>query len=257
MRWGSQFCPPHTTKLYDGTMAGAKHTNKGGGVNFICLHPDPQYPAGYSDLNQDKSNRLYGVKYMNIILKKNIQEDAACVVCQHNTAKSIYVQWGRVECSNGHMTQYSGLIMASKTTLHKTESICVDTERASHGTSVWNRGGATRLYTTEFVSKKLALNEQVYTDNREVACAVCSPAELDSAPTCQNMRGWADLYGDNCSTPFYSTGCIPEETVSHANKFGIAAKHACCACGGGQQQEKVAAPLPGMCPQRKRFCRQR
>ena len=256
-RWGSYFCPPDATKLYDGIMARAKFNDKGGGVNFLCMHRDPQYPVGYSDGSQTKSNYLYGVKYSNAdgVLEKNAHGDAACVVCQHHVAGSVYVQWGRVECSNGHITQYSGLVMSSRTMYYKAESICVDLERALHSTSVKNTNAGTRLCTTEFVSNKQVSNDQGYTDNREVACAVCAPAELPRAPECENIPGWTDLYGDGCSTPFYSTACMPEDTVAHANKAGVAAKDACCACGGGTRKEKAPLPPPGMCPgQKHKWC---
>ena len=212
------------------------------------MHAHPQYPAGYSDLKQDKNNRLTGVKYMNSdVLKKNKNGDAACVVCQHNTAKSVYVQWGRLKCSNGHTTQYSGLVMASRMADFKTETICVDLDRALHSTSQTKSGWSANLHTTEFHSKPKAINEKVYTNFREVACAVCAPPELTRTPACEDIAGWTDFYGDDCSMPFYSTGCIPEETVAHANKFGVAAKDACCACGGGERKDKVPAPPPGMC----------
>ena len=247
-RWGSHFCPPHTAKLYDGIIAGQKNNHRGGGVNFLCMHAHPQYPAGYSDSRQILATPLAGVKYMNSdVLGKNIKGEAACVVCQHNTAKSVYVQWGRVKCSNGHTTQYSGLVMASRMADFKTETICVDLDRALHSTSQTKSGWSANLHTTEFHSKPKAINEKVYTNFREVACAVCAPPELTRTPACEDIAGWTDFYGDDCSTPFYSTGCIPEETVSHANKFGIAAKDACCACGGGERKDKVPAPPPGMC----------
>ena len=253
-RWGSRFCPPNTIKLYDGIMAGEQRAHRGGGINYLCMHPEPQFPANYSD-NDQKSNELYGVEYMDTgALDNRHSQDAACVVCQHKTAKSVYVQWGRVSCSNGHVTQYSGLIMASGAKFYKMESICVDLERAVHSTSNSALTSSAKLFTTEFVSSEKATDDQVYTDYREVACAVCSPLEFPSAPTCQNARGWTDLYGDDCSTPFYSTGCIPEDTVPHANKLGVSAKDACCACGGGERRENVPSPPPGGCPSYNCFC---
>jgi hypothetical protein len=40
--------------------------------------------------------------------------DAACALCQRPGALQTYVQWGRTNCSNGHTTEYYGLIMASR-----------------------------------------------------------------------------------------------------------------------------------------------
>lgn len=227
-------------------MAGAWYTSIGGGANFLCMHPEAQYPHGYSDAPGDVA-LLYGVEYVdNGILDKSNHEDAACVVCKHNTAKSVYVQWGRSGCSHGHITQYSGLIMASRSAYHKSENICVDLELAAHSTSIAYKADTSgRLYTTEFASDREGVEYQMYIKNRELACAVCAPPEFVAAPKCRNMRGWTDIYGDDCSTSFYSTDCIPEETIAHANKFGVSAKDACCACGGGDRNIKVPPPPSG------------
>ena len=226
-------------------MAGSWYVSKGGGANFLCMHPDPQYPDGYSDKNGNGA-RLYGVEYVsNGILDKSNHEDAACVLCEHNTAKSVYVQWGRSKCSHGHITQYSGMIMATRSTHHKSENICVDLELAAHSTSIAYKGDSGRLYTTEFASDRKGSQYQMYVKNRELSCAVCSPPEYVAAPTCRDKAGWTDMYGDDCSASFYSTDCMPEETVPHANKSGVSAKDACCACGGGDRNIEVPRPPPG------------
>ena len=243
-------CPDDSTKLYDGSMSAPSSNHKGGGTNILCLHPDPQYPKGYSDLAQPVS-ALHGVEYIrndNDILITDNYQDAACAVCQHNTATSVYVQWGRTKCSNGHITQYSGLVMASQYEDQKIENICVDLERVAHRTSNGEKDEAAKLFTSEFNPNPKAPNEKVYTKGRELACAVCAPMDLPSPPACKNIPGWTDLYGDDCSTSYYSDGCVPEDTVAHANKDGMSAKHACCACGGGKR-EKVPPPPPGGYPQ--------
>ena len=243
-RWGSKSCPQHSTKLYDGFMAGSLHDAPGGGTNFLCMHPEPEYPYGYKDTNDHSTNNLYGVEYgKRGAVDKNVYYDAACAVCQHNTATSVYVQWGRIGCSNGHITQYSGLAMSSRKQDTRSENICMDLERAFHGTSSAEKGSSARLYATEFSPRKDAANEAAYRKDVEVACAVCAPVDdAQDASACQNKPDWTDMYGDDCSTPYYSSGCVPEDTIAHANKFGISAKDACCSCGGGK---KVSVPPSG------------
>ena len=247
-RWGSKSCPQNSTKLYDGFMAGSEHDAPGGGTNFLCMHPEPHYPSDYMDTNEDDVNSLHGVEYgKHGALDKNIYYDAACVVCQHNTATSVYVQWGRVECSNGHLTQYSGLVMASRRQDTRTENICMDLERAEHGTSSAEKASSAKLYPTEFSPRADAANEGAYKKDVEVACAVCTPVDnVQDFSACQNKPGWTDMYGNDCSNPYYSNRCVPEDTVAHANKFGVSAKDACCSCGGGDNsQEKDIIPPPG------------
>ena len=59
--WGSHDCWEGTL-LYDGFIAGGAHTQYGGGANYLCMHPLPQYPIGYDDGDQN-GNRLYGSEY--------------------------------------------------------------------------------------------------------------------------------------------------------------------------------------------------
>jgi len=174
-RWGSRECPEGTTMLYDGFMASSYANHNGGGYNAMCMHPKAQFPEGYSNGNQ-QGNLIYGMEYMNTgVLDKNHAGDAACAVCQHKTASTVYVQWGRTSCSNGHNTEYTGLVMANHYTQQKSENICVDLEREVHpGNNGGNTGGG-YLYTSEMEGG--SSDEKLYPSNREVACAVCSPKE--------------------------------------------------------------------------------
>ena len=57
-----------------------------------------------------------------------------------------------MSCSNGHITQYSGFVMASRYNEYKTESICVDLARETHSTSSANKKGtSSKLYTSKFI----------------------------------------------------------------------------------------------------------
>merc|ERR1712025_1159091 len=66
---------------------------------------------------------------------KNNDEVAACAVCEHESAASVYVQWGRKTCSNDQQTVYSGLMMSVSSLGKKAELICVDWERSPTATS--------------------------------------------------------------------------------------------------------------------------
>ena len=55
-RWGSRTCPSSARLVYEGFMAGG-----GGGFNYVCLHNDPQHPAGFSDASEP-GDGLYGVQ---------------------------------------------------------------------------------------------------------------------------------------------------------------------------------------------------
>merc|ERR1711968_20017 len=79
------------------------------------MHENPQQPKEYSTGNQ-QGNLLYGTEYENTgarSLDKNANKDAACSVCRVSSSTTVYTQWGRTSCSNGHVTEYSGLVMRS------------------------------------------------------------------------------------------------------------------------------------------------
>jgi len=174
-RWGSKTCPSGTSKLYEGFMASGYYNHRGSGFNTLCMHRDPQRPYGWSSGNQN-GNLLYGMEYFNTgAVDKHHGKDAACVVCEHQFASTVYTQWGRSTCSNDHTTVYSGLIMSSKTTEYKSENICVDLERAFHNRSSSSLQNSGRLYTTEMEAG--ASPEALYPPNFELSCAVCSVRE--------------------------------------------------------------------------------
>lgn len=171
-RWGARSCPEGASRLYEGFMAGGKFDHSGGGANFLCMHPQPQLPVNATNADNN-GNRLYGTEYENTgTLDLNQHQDAACAMCQASASVAVYVQWGRQTCSNGHVTQYAGLVMGSNHVHKKTEHVCVDFARAFHAHSSSSREAAARLYTTEFEGG--ASNEVQYPSDREVGCAVCS-----------------------------------------------------------------------------------
>jgi hypothetical protein len=122
------------------------------------------------------SNAFLTRRYQNTgAADKNGNQDAACVVCEHAGAVQTYVQWGRQSCTNGHHTEYNGLVMANHYTYHKSEYICVDYERAAHATSDAADQNGALLYTTEM--ERGSSDEAQYPHDREVGCAVCSVME--------------------------------------------------------------------------------
>ena len=79
-RWGSQECPERNTMLYSGFIAGSHYIHNGGGANYICMHPAPQYPEGYDDRDQN-GNLLYGTEYQNTgAVDQNHDGDAVSVL---------------------------------------------------------------------------------------------------------------------------------------------------------------------------------
>merc|ERR1712048_630243 len=170
-RWGEAKCPSGTRRLYAGWIGGGAHNQNGSGANLMCMHPEPQKPDGASTGNQNGA-LIYGTEYENTgAVDKNHDKDAGCVVCEKVGVGSVYVQWGRTQCSK-HTTEYKGLIMASRYTNQKSEFICVDLERAFHSENNNGNQNGALLYTTEMEGG--SSDEGMYPHNVEVSCAVCS-----------------------------------------------------------------------------------
>merc|ERR1712226_1469870 len=144
-RWGSRTCPSGTTTLYS-------NGNQNGAL-------------------------LYGTEYENTgAVDKNHNGDAACAVCQSKKAATVYVQWGRTTCSNGHKLEYYGLIMANHYS-HQGKSmyLCVDWSRSVHIRSSNADHNGALLYTTEMqTSGHSSGDEAQYGHDRELSCVVCS-----------------------------------------------------------------------------------
>eukprot|EP00729_Bicosta_minor_P006823 gene6823-3689_t len=171
-RWGSNSCPSGSTQLYKGIAAGS-HYDHGGSVTTICLHPNPQYPTGYSDGNRN-GNLIYGVEYQtyNAGGTSKHDTDAACSMCMSDKGGDIYVQWGRSKtCSNEHTTLYSGLAMAERYTHHKSDYVCVDPEHANHASSSRSDNNGKLWYTVEI--KAGSMDESLYPHDTELGCSVC------------------------------------------------------------------------------------
>jgi hypothetical protein len=178
-RWGSRTCPAGSSLLYHGTMMSEDSHHRGGGANTICMHPAMQYPSGWSSGNQNGA-LLYTMEYQDTdAIDHNEMHEAACAVCELDHWESVYTQWGRsTTCTNGHITLYTGFVMAHHYTHQRSEFICVDSERAAiPGSSSGNENGG-NLYTTEFQCPSECHLEK-YPSEVEVGCAVCV-AEVES-----------------------------------------------------------------------------
>jgi hypothetical protein len=149
------------------------YSHRGGGANTICMHPQMQTPAGSSSGNQH-GHLLYTMEYQNTgAIDANHDHEAACTVCELGHWEAVYTQWGRsTTCTNGHLTLYTGFIMAERYTHNKGEFICLDSERAVTAASSSGNANGGLLYTTEM--EQGSSDSELYPHNVEVGCAVCA-----------------------------------------------------------------------------------
>ena len=104
-------------------------------------------------------------------IDKNHDGDAACAVCQHDTAIQTFTEWGRYGgCTGGYAQVYTGVIMATHYTHEASESVCVDLERAVHAGSSNSNNNGGLLYSTEV--EQGSAHEGWYPHNVEAGCTV-------------------------------------------------------------------------------------
>jgi hypothetical protein len=176
VRWGHSQCPDGTEKLYTGYAAGAHYNHRGSGANSLCLNPNPTFPPGNSNGNQNGA-LIYGTEYQNTGIGKNHHDkDAVCALCVVRGAT--FTQWGRDVCPEGHRTEYKGYVMSNHYTQHKGMFVCVDGERAFEVKDQEGNHDGQLWYTTEFEAGSLP--GSVYKQDHEASCAQCTALDYVS-----------------------------------------------------------------------------
>merc|ERR1712000_258151 len=171
-RWGSNSCTGGAKKIDGSFMASGHYGHNGSGVNWICMSKSPQFAPGTHGGNQNGA-LLYGTEYQSTgAVDKNHDRDAACAVCNHPTSPQVYIQWGRLSCTNGFLRQYYGVVMATHYTQKKSTFVCVDWERTWHSRNHNGDQNGALLYTTEV--EQGSADEAQYGQSREISCCACA-----------------------------------------------------------------------------------
>jgi len=194
VRWGAMTCPTTASLVYSGFAAGAHHGHQGGGANMICLTDEPS-DAPDTHTGSQNHAMLYGTEYEahygNADANSKNNKNAGCTTCSYDGAT--YVTWGSVQCTPGHDLLYSGNVMASHHGHWKSEWVCVDEKREAHTEGVTNRHH-NLWYLAEYECGSLPCGP--YTQNKEVACAVCGIPDITSSVF---TRWGHDSCGDSAS----------------------------------------------------------
>ena len=122
IRWGHDNCPNTADVVYSGKVAGATHSNKGGGSSAQCLPNDPEY-VNSTNISQKKAY-MYGAQYDNSLSAYN--QDIPCAVCYANRSTT-YMMPAKFTCPSGWTKEYHGYLMTSLDYQPKVEYVCVDT----------------------------------------------------------------------------------------------------------------------------------
>ena len=121
-RWGKTTCRSGASLVYSGTAA-APHAGHGGGSNYLCMPPDPEYGLSYSPGVQGNSY-LYGVEYEATVVPNRANHNAQCAVCLLSDKEVLLMIPAKTSCPDGWTREYYGYLMTEH--IKRTEYVCVD-----------------------------------------------------------------------------------------------------------------------------------
>jgi hypothetical protein len=170
-RWGSSSCPsiPGTRLVYTGRAAGTYHT-QGGGANYLCMPPDPQYNLRYQSGVQGHSS-LHGAEYEGP-LQGSQDHDIPCAVCLAATRETVLILPGKTTCPTSWTEEYDGYLMATGRSYRRSTFECVDRGQESIPGSHANVNGALFYHVEATCSSGLQCPP--YNAQKELTCAVCT-----------------------------------------------------------------------------------
>ena len=155
-------------------VMGKSFFNQGGGVNYLCLPLDPEFPDNVQGGEQTGSY-IYGVEYEKWKSSRFFNEvqdqDAPCAVCEARNRTQVLMIPAKKTCPDGWTLEYEGLL-ASQHNSHKgSEFVCVSSGmEASHSGNNNDNGGL--LYVVE--ARCGSLPCPPYVAGYELVCAVCT-----------------------------------------------------------------------------------
>ena len=159
-------------KFYLGYAAKSRFNHNGGGVNYICLHSNPQWPD-VTTVDFEWGGRIYGVEYETVTgthssLNNN---DAPCAVCHVDGRGEHLMIPAQRTCPQNWTKEYEGLLVTDHYEYKKSTYVCLDGDPEGIPESGSNKNGAL-FYTVQAACG--ALPCPPYVSGYEIACVVCT-----------------------------------------------------------------------------------
>ena len=108
-RWGRSECPDTSTKIFSGQMTAPNMEATGGGVNYQCLHREPEYNAystgsSYSVISGVEFQASDDGIFPNAAHDKNVP----CARCYTQRSATVMIP-SRRSCPSGWSKEYEGM----------------------------------------------------------------------------------------------------------------------------------------------------
>ena len=158
---------------FDTGYTGKAYFSHGGGVNYQCLHNEPEWPSNAIEENQHHSY-MYGVEYHDIAgwVEDTLDQDAPCAVCDVESRTRQVMIPGRETCPDeGWVREYYGFLVAQQYDELGSTFACLDKDFEFTPGGYDNDGGGT-FYMVE--ARCGSLPCAPYEEGMELACVVCT-----------------------------------------------------------------------------------
>ena len=169
-RYGKTSCAGGSELVYDGIVSGTHYTQKGGGVNYLCLPKDPEY---LSSSGISHPTYLYGSEYesYNKVFSNKVHDyNVPCAVCYSPRSAKLMIP-GKTSCPAKWNREYYGYLMSDYYN-HKSSTFeCVDADPDVISGSAKNINGALFYFTTSSCS---GVPCSPYQKGKAVTCVVCT-----------------------------------------------------------------------------------
>ncbi|VDI27281.1 Hypothetical predicted protein [Mytilus galloprovincialis] len=174
IRWGRKGCPAGADIIYTGQVGGNLYTNKGGGVNYLCLPNDPENGPHQSYSN----DQVYGSEYKLSSSSKPsgwsenmYKQEVPCAVCYQQRRSAVLMIPGRKTCYKGWNSEYHGYLMSDHKIHYRQDFACVDINAEPLDNKNGSEDGAL-FYALR--TKCGSLRCPPYTNEADVLCVVCT-----------------------------------------------------------------------------------
>ena len=170
-RWGKSTCPsvPGTQLVYAGRAGGEWYDSSGGGANYLCMPPDPQYTLRYRSGFQNNA-RVYGTEYEDHI-QETYNHNVPCAVCLAAPRETVLMIPAKTTCPTSWTTEYTGYLMTAQHGHHRSMYECVDQSKESVPGSQANTNGAMFCHVEAYCN---GLQCPPYVQDKELTCVVCT-----------------------------------------------------------------------------------
>ena len=148
---------------------GKSYYNQGGGVNYLCLPLNPQFPDN-ARAGQNSYTSIYGVEYQSGFSGMSDQ-DATCAVCEVQGRSAVLMIPARNTCPDGWTLEYEGLLGSEKSVHKGSDYVCVSSNPEPSRSGNANTNGGL-IYVVE--AQCGALPCPPYVSGYELTCVVCT-----------------------------------------------------------------------------------